>query len=437
MGLEVGRQGADAGGGGALGGGGAVCRGRARYRHPPLRRSRAPHLSHLPRRLPRQSGRRRHAAPGREQGRPRLPCGCPSACRGSARISASTRSPPSFWSSSTSAAPAPASTPSATAGTRPRRGRVLPFYPAFLGRHEPRRAGRRRLHLPGRLGVHVADVLGAGDGAPPRAPRTARAGYIYLVMASFGTLALLLAFGLLAGPRRRLRLRRASASRGRPACPALVLVLVAARRRLQGRPGAAARLAAAGPSGGAQPRLRADERRDDQGRGLRLRAHRLRSGRPAGLVVEHRRARRRRHHRRAGRAQRAHAARPEAAARLQHGREHRHHLHRPGPRARLHGQRHAGGRRRWRCTAALLHVLNHSLFKSLLFFGAGAVLHRDRRARHGAARRADPPHAASPRSLFLGRLRRDLGAAAAQRLRLGVADLPGDPAEPRSCRSGA
>ena len=27
-------------------------------------------------------------------------------------------------------------------------------------------------------------------------------------------------------------------------------------------------------------------------------------------------------------------------------------------------------------TAALLHVFNHSLFKSLLFFGAGAVLHR-------------------------------------------------------------
>ena len=27
-------------------------------------------------------------------------------------------------------------------------------------------------------------------------------------------------------------------------------------------------------------------------------------------------------------------------------------------------------------TAALFHVLNHSLFKSLLFFGAGAVLPR-------------------------------------------------------------
>src|SRR5260370_35610180 len=33
-----------------------------------------------------------------------------------------------------------------------------------------------------------------------REPENIRAGYIYLVMASFGTLALLLAFGLLAGP---------------------------------------------------------------------------------------------------------------------------------------------------------------------------------------------------------------------------------------------
>ena len=45
-------------------------------------------------------------------------------------------------------------------------------------------------------------------------------------------------------------------------------------------------------------------------------------------------------------------------------------------------------------TAALLHVFNHSLFKSLLFFGAGAVLHRHRRARHGAPGRPDPSHAA-------------------------------------------
>ena len=33
-----------------------------------------------------------------------------------------------------------------------------------------------------------------------RVPDNVRAGYVYLVMASFGTLALLLTFGLLAGP---------------------------------------------------------------------------------------------------------------------------------------------------------------------------------------------------------------------------------------------
>ena len=39
-------------------------------------------------------------------------------------------------------------------------------------RHEPRRARRRRLHLPAVLGVHVAVVLGAGDGAITRTPTT-------------------------------------------------------------------------------------------------------------------------------------------------------------------------------------------------------------------------------------------------------------------------
>ncbi len=86
-------------------------------------------------------------------------------------------------------------------------------------------------------------------------------------------------------------------------------------------------------------------------------------------------------------------------------------------------------------TAALFHVLNHSLFKSLLFFGAGAVLTATRRARHGASGRPDPPHAADELRLP-GRLRRDLGAAAAQRLRLRVADLPGDPAEPGAAAMG-
>ena len=51
------------------------------------------------------------------------------------------------------------------------------------------------------------------------------------------------------------------------------------RHRLQGRPGAAACLAAARPPRGAEPCLGPVERGDDQGRGLRLRAHRVRSAR--------------------------------------------------------------------------------------------------------------------------------------------------------------
>ena len=87
-------------------------------------------------------------------------------------------------------------------------------------------------------------------------------------------------------------------------------------------------------------------------------------------------------------------------------------------------------------TAALFHVFNHSLFKSLLFFGAGAVLtatgERDMEQLGGLIHRMPLTALRLPR-----RLRRHLGAAAAQRLRLGVADLPGDPAQPGSCRNGA
>ena len=86
------------------------------------------------------------------------------------------------------------------------------------------------------------------------------AGFIYLLMASFGTLALLLAFGLLAGPdggyafdairesQKSVGARRARAhSRFN-------------RHRLQGRSRAASRVAAARPPCRAEPCLRADVR---------------------------------------------------------------------------------------------------------------------------------------------------------------------------------
>ena len=145
-------------------------------------------------------------------------------------------------------------------------------------RHESGRARRRRLQLPGLLGVHVAVVLGAGDGAPPRARQCARR----LHLSGDGELRHARAAADLRParrPRRRLCLRDIRAAHPTAGVAALVLVPRAARRRLEGRPGAAACLAAARASGGAEPRLRADERRDDQGRGLRLRAHRVRSAR--------------------------------------------------------------------------------------------------------------------------------------------------------------
>ena len=87
-------------------------------------------------------------------------------------------------------------------------------------------------------------------------------------------------------------------------------------------------------------------------------------------------------------------------------------------------------------TAALLHVFNHSLFKSLLFFGAGAVLtatgERDMEHLGGLIHRM-------PQTAFLvpDRLRGDLGAAAAQRLCFRVADFPGHSAQPATAVLGA
>jgi formate hydrogenlyase subunit 3/multisubunit Na+/H+ antiporter MnhD subunit len=53
-----------------------------------------------------------------------------------------------------------------------------------------------------------------------------RAGYVYLVMASFGTLALLLAFGLLAGPGGAFAFEAIRAGQAAPAFAALILILV-------------------------------------------------------------------------------------------------------------------------------------------------------------------------------------------------------------------
>lgn len=78
-------------------------------------------------------------------------------------------------------------------------GRVLPFYPAFL-------AGMNLVVLSAdAFGFLVAwEFMSLSSWALVMAhhhdEENRRAGYVYLLMASFGTLMLLLAFGLLAGP---------------------------------------------------------------------------------------------------------------------------------------------------------------------------------------------------------------------------------------------
>ena len=60
----------------------------------------------------------------------------------------------------------------------------------------------------------------------------------------------------------------------------------------------------------------------------------------------------------------------------------------------------------------------------------------DRGARHGTARRVDPQNAADGGGLP-GRQRGDCGAAAAQRIRVGMADVPGDSHQPQPAAMGA
>ena len=112
-----------------------------------------------------------------------------------------------------------------------------------------------------------------------------RAGYVYILMASLGSLALLLAFGLLAGPDGNYAFEldpRASdnaVSRGPRPLPCDI------GRGIEGRACAAPCLAAFGPSGGTEPCLGADERRHDQGRYLRFHPHCFRPSWASRMVV--------------------------------------------------------------------------------------------------------------------------------------------------------
>lgn len=103
--------------------------------------------------------------------------------------------------------------------------RVLPFYPAFL-------AGMNLVTLADDAFTFLLSwefmslTSWALVMAHHRVGDNARAGYIYLIMASFGTLCLLLAFALLAGPTGEYHFAAMRANRLEPLFATLVLALV-------------------------------------------------------------------------------------------------------------------------------------------------------------------------------------------------------------------
>jgi formate hydrogenlyase subunit 3/multisubunit Na+/H+ antiporter MnhD subunit len=103
--------------------------------------------------------------------------------------------------------------------------RVLPFYPAFL-------AGMNLVVCADDAFAFLLswEFMSLSSWAlvmtHHREADNARAGYIYLVMASFGTLSLLLAFGLLAGPEGHYAFDLIRSDRMSPALGGLVLALV-------------------------------------------------------------------------------------------------------------------------------------------------------------------------------------------------------------------
>ena len=238
--------------------------------------------------------------------------------------------------------------------------RVLPFYPAFL-------AGMNLVVLADDAFTFLLswEVMSLASWAlvvaHHRERENVRAGYIYLLMASFGTFCLLLAFGLLAGPDGNYAFAAIRAGAPSPLLAALILALV---------------LIGAGSKAGlvplhvwlplAHPAAPSHVSALMSGVMTKVAIYGFVRivfdlvGAPtwwSGLVVLF--ARRR--DRGARRSLRADAARSEAAPRLSHGREHRHHLHRPRPCARLSGERHDGRRGAGADRRALPRLQPHAL----------------------------------------------------------------------------
>jgi len=199
-----------------------------------------------------------------------------------------------------------------------------------------------------------------------------RAAYVYLVMASFGTLALLLAFGLLSGPDGGYAFEAIRASSHTPMIAAFTLGLMLLGGRIKGRARAASCLAAARPPRRAEPRLGlmsgvmtkvaiygfirvVFDLLGEPTWGGRHRASL--GGVTAVLGILH-----------AVMRATSSVFSPTARSKISESYSSASASRSPSGRTAW------GGRAALALTAALFHVLNHSFFKSLLFFGAGAVL---------------------------------------------------------------
>ena len=217
--------------------------------------------------------------------------------------------------------------------------RVLPFYATFL-------AGMTLVVLADDAFTFLFswEVMSLSSWAlvvsHHRDPDNMRAGYLYLVMASFGTLALLLAFGVLAGPDGLYTFAqmRAAHPSAMFVSLAIILALIGAGSKAGivplhvwlplAHPAAPSHVSAL--MSGVMTKVAVY--------GFVRIAFDL-AGSPAwwwSIVVLAVAGNNDRY----GRAVRADAARFEEASRLSHGRKYRHHLYRPWPRAGVQGARH-------------------------------------------------------------------------------------------------
>ena len=116
-------------------------------------------------------------------------------------------------------------------------------------------------------------------------PEIRRAGFLYLLIAHVGALAILLSFGVMQGGSWQFTFDAMRAAHLSPRLGGGGVRPRAGRLRRQGRPAAPARLAARSAPGRAVAGLRADERHHAEDRGVRHAARDLRPARRPALVV--------------------------------------------------------------------------------------------------------------------------------------------------------